>query len=169
MVCAGHSPRLMANDAEEKQPSVPPQADKPDGPSAPPSHRRSTSRKSRLEPERLPPKSRLPQPRGRNSPRPFQLRRPRNRAPPRYPALLRARWRVRPNRPPRQAACSTTTKEGPVALDNDLVKRYKEKFGTAILEAWMDRKQAILVVARELLAEIALYSRDDEKFDWLAT
>jgi NADH-quinone oxidoreductase subunit C len=59
-------------------------------------------------------------------------------------------------------------KEGPVALDNDLVKRYKEKFGPAILEAWTDRKQAILVVARELLAEIAVYSRDDEKFDWLS-
>ena len=59
-------------------------------------------------------------------------------------------------------------KEGPVPLDNDLVKRYKEKFGPAILEAWTDRKQAILVVARELLAEIAIYSRDDEKFDWLA-
>jgi NADH-quinone oxidoreductase subunit C len=59
-------------------------------------------------------------------------------------------------------------KEGPVALDNDLVKRYKEKFGAAILEAWTDRKQSILVVARELLAEIAVYSRDDEKFDWLS-
>src|SRR5579864_871881 len=59
-------------------------------------------------------------------------------------------------------------KEGPVPLDNDLVKRYKEKFGPAILEAWTDRKQAILVVARELLAEIAIYSRDDEKFDWLS-
>jgi NADH-quinone oxidoreductase subunit C len=59
-------------------------------------------------------------------------------------------------------------KEGPVPIDNDLVKRYKEKFGPAILEAWTDRKQAILVVARELLAEVAIYSRDDEKFDWLA-
>lgn len=67
--------------------------------------------------------------------------------------------------PPRPSA---PPKEGPVALDNDLVKRYKEKFGPAILEAWVDRKQAILVVARELLAEIALYSRDDEKFDWLS-
>jgi NADH-quinone oxidoreductase subunit C len=67
--------------------------------------------------------------------------------------------------PPRPAA---PPKEGPVALDNDLVKRYKEKFGPAILEAWTDRKQAILVVARELLAEIALYSRDTEKFEWLS-
>jgi NADH-quinone oxidoreductase subunit C len=67
--------------------------------------------------------------------------------------------------PPRPPA---PPKEGPVALDNELVKRYKEKFGPAILEAWVDRKQAILVVARELLAEIALHSRDVEKFDWLA-
>ncbi len=73
--------------------------------------------------------------------------------------------------PPRRSAPrrrSAPPKEGPVALDNDLVKRYKEKFGPAILEAWTDRKQAILVVARELLAEIAIYSRDDEKFDWLS-
>ncbi|MBZ5660589.1 MAG: NADH-quinone oxidoreductase subunit C [Acidobacteriia bacterium] len=70
--------------------------------------------------------------------------------------------------PPRPPAAPAPPKEGPVALDNDLVKRYKEKFGPAILEAWVDRKQAILVVARELLAEIAVYSRDDEKFDWLS-
>jgi len=67
--------------------------------------------------------------------------------------------------PPRPPA---PPKEGPVALDNELVKRYKEKFGPGILEAWTDRKQAILVVARELLAEIALHSRDGEKFDWLS-
>ncbi len=59
-------------------------------------------------------------------------------------------------------------KEGPVALDNDLVNRYKGKFGEAIREAWIDRKQAILVIARERLVEIATYSRDDEKFDWLS-
>lgn len=70
-----------------------------------------------------------------------------------------------PAAPPRPPA---PPKEGPVALDNDLVKRYKERFGPAILEAWVDRKQAILVVARELLVEIAAYSRDDEKFDWLS-
>jgi NADH-quinone oxidoreductase subunit C len=49
--------------------------------------------------------------------------------------------------PPRPPA---PPKEGPVALDNELVKRYKEKFGPA------------------LLAEIALHSRDVEKFDWLS-
>jgi len=67
--------------------------------------------------------------------------------------------------PPKPPAPS---KEGPVPLDNDLVKRYKERFGDAIREAWIDRKQAILVVARERLVELATYSRDDEKFDWLS-
>src|SRR5580658_659907 len=75
---------------------------------------------------------------------------------------------AKPPAPPRPPAPPAAPKEGPVALDNDLVKRYKEKFGPAILEVWTDRKQAILVVARELLAEIAIYSRDDEKFDWLS-
>jgi NADH-quinone oxidoreductase subunit C len=67
--------------------------------------------------------------------------------------------------PPRPPA---PPKEGPVALDNELVKRYKAKFGEAVREAWTDRKQAILVVAREQLVEIATYSRDDEKFGWLS-
>jgi len=84
--------------------------------------------------------------------------------PPAPPAAPAAKPPAAPA-PPRPPA---PPKEGPVALDNDLVKRYKEKFGPAILEAWTDRKQAILVVARELLAEIAIYSRDDEKFDWLS-
>jgi NADH-quinone oxidoreductase subunit C len=85
-------------------------------------------------------------------------------APPAPPAAPAAKppAAAAPPRPP------APPKEGPVALDNDLVKRYKEKFGPAILEAWTDRKQAILVVARELLAEIAMYSRDDEKFEWLS-
>lgn len=84
--------------------------------------------------------------------------------PPAAPGAPAAKPQAQPAAPRPPAA----PKEGPVALDNDLVKRYKEKFGPAILEAWTDRKQAILVVARELLAEIAVYSRDDEKFDWLS-
>jgi NADH-quinone oxidoreductase subunit C len=58
-------------------------------------------------------------------------------------------------------------KEGPVALDNELVKRFKARFGDKIREAWTDRKQAILVVDRASLAEIAVYCRDDESFDYL--
>lgn len=53
-------------------------------------------------------------------------------------------------------------------LNNELVQRYKARFGEAIREAWIDRKQAILVVAPEQLLEIAQFSRDDEKFDMLS-
>jgi NADH-quinone oxidoreductase subunit C len=47
------------------------------------------------------------------------------------------------------------------------VQRYKARFGEAVREAWIDRKQAILVVGREQLLEIARYTRDEEQFDML--
>ena len=53
-------------------------------------------------------------------------------------------------------------------LDNELVARYRAKFGAAIVEAMEDRKQAIITVERARLAEIALYTRDEEKFDMLS-
>jgi NADH-quinone oxidoreductase subunit C len=56
----------------------------------------------------------------------------------------------------------------PVPLDNDLVKRYKARFGEAIREAWEDRKQAILVVHGARLEQIAEYTRDVEKFTLLS-
>jgi NADH-quinone oxidoreductase subunit C len=55
----------------------------------------------------------------------------------------------------------------PVPLDNNLVKRYKARFGEALVEAWLDRQQAILVVQLRRLLEIAQYSRDEEQFDLL--
>ena len=57
---------------------------------------------------------------------------------------------------------------GPAPLDNELVKRYRARFGAAIREAVEDRKQAILVVDRERLREIALYTRDEEKYALLS-
>jgi NADH-quinone oxidoreductase subunit C len=57
---------------------------------------------------------------------------------------------------------------GPTPLDNDLVKRYRERFGEAILEATEDRKQAILVVEAARLDEIALYTFSEERFDLLS-
>jgi len=57
---------------------------------------------------------------------------------------------------------------GPAPLDNDLVKRYRARFGEALREAVEDRKQAILVVERERLGEIARYTRDEEQFDLLS-
>jgi NADH-quinone oxidoreductase subunit C len=53
-------------------------------------------------------------------------------------------------------------------LDNDLVKRFRAKFGAALVEAIEDRKQAILTVDRVRLVEISLYLRDEEKFDMLS-
>ncbi len=128
----------MANDPEEKQPS----ASSPSEPSAPKTPAAGGESASKPPAPPAAPAAKPPAVPGAPAAKP-----PAAAAPPRPPA------------PP---------KEGPVALDNDLVKRYKEKFGPAILEAWTDRKQAILVVARELLGEIAIYSRDAEKFDWLS-
>ena len=129
----------MANDPEEKQPS----ASSPTEPSAQKTPAAGGEPASKPPAPPAPPAAKPPSAPGA----PAAAKPPAAAVPPRPPA------------PP---------KEGPVALDNDLVKRYKEKFGPAILEAWTDRKQAILVVGRELLGEIALYSRDDEKFDWLS-
>lgn len=44
----------------------------------------------------------------------------------------------------------------------------KERFGDAIREAWLDRKQAILVIAANDLLEIARHCRDDESFNMLS-
>jgi NADH-quinone oxidoreductase subunit C len=129
----------MANDPEEKQPS----ASSPTEPSAPKTPAAGGEPASKSPAPPAPPAAKPP-------------------AAPGAPAAAKPPAAAVPPRPP------APPKEGPVALDNDLVKRYKDKFGPAILEAWTDRKQAILVVARELLAEIAVYSRDDEKFDWLS-
>ena len=53
-------------------------------------------------------------------------------------------------------------------LENELVARMRAKFGSALLEAIEDRKQAILTVECAQLAEIAMYLRDEEKFDLLS-
>jgi len=54
-----------------------------------------------------------------------------------------------------------------VPLDNELVRRYRARFGAAILDAIEDRKQPYLVIDAAQLSEIAGYSRDEEKFDLL--
>jgi NADH-quinone oxidoreductase subunit C len=54
-----------------------------------------------------------------------------------------------------------------VPIDNELTRRYREKFGAAILDALEDRKQPYLVIDAAQLVEIARYSRDEEKFDLL--
>src|SRR2546427_8478135 len=75
-----------------------------------------------------------------------------------------------PGAPPKAAAPAPP--KPPVSLqtplNNELVTRIRGKFGAALLEAIEDRKQAILTVERGQLAEIALYLRDEEKFNLLA-
>jgi NADH-quinone oxidoreductase subunit C len=75
-----------------------------------------------------------------------------------------------PAAPPKPAAPAAP--KPPVVLqtplENEMVSRFRAKFGAAILEAMEDRKQAILTVDRARLAEIALYTRDDEKFEMLS-
>jgi NADH-quinone oxidoreductase subunit C len=85
---------------------------------------------------------------------------------PAAPAAAPAKPAV-PAAPAKPPAATPPPKEGPVALDNELVKRFQARFGGKILEAWTDRKQAILVVDRASLKEIAMYCRDDEGFDYL--
>ncbi len=52
-------------------------------------------------------------------------------------------------------------------LDNELSRRYRARFGAAILDAIEDRKQHYLVIDAAQLSEIARYSREEEKFDLL--
>lgn len=70
--------------------------------------------------------------------------------------------------PPRPPVPPKEAPPKPEPLDNPLVQRFKKKFGAAIREAWIDRKQAILIVDAAQLEEIALYARDEEKFNYLA-
>lgn len=55
----------------------------------------------------------------------------------------------------------------PEPLDNELVQRLKARFGAAIREATLDRKQAIVLVVVARLRDISEYCRDEEKFNFL--
>jgi NADH-quinone oxidoreductase subunit C len=69
--------------------------------------------------------------------------------------------------PPKPAAPAKEAPPKPVPLDNELVQRLRARFGEAIREAMLDRKQAIVLVQAARLREVARYCRDDEKFDML--
>lgn len=72
--------------------------------------------------------------------------------------------------PPKPAA--PTPPKPPVQLqtplNNELVERVRAKFGSVLVEAIEDRKQAILTVECAKLAEVAQYLRDEEKFNLLS-
>ena len=161
----------MTNDPEEKQPPRPPQAEKPAETSARPPASASGGTPPGGAPGKpatpsapAPPakpaaagQASLPASSSANPPAPSSA--PGGPAKPAPPAA--------PPKPPGPPPPPKEAPPKPAPLDNDLVKRYKARFGSAIQEAWLDRKQAILVVAVDRLREIARYSRDDEDFGYL--
>ena len=70
---------------------------------------------------------------------------------------------AKPPAPPPKPPVSLQT-----PLNNELVTRLRGKFGAGIVDTIEDRKQAIITVDRERSGEIALYLRDEEKFDMLS-
>jgi NADH-quinone oxidoreductase subunit C len=85
---------------------------------------------------------------------------------PAKPATPTAPAAATPAKPP-AAAPPKETPPKPVPLDNELVQRLKARFGDAIREASLDRKQAIVLIACEQLREVSGYCGDNEKFDML--
>jgi NADH-quinone oxidoreductase subunit C len=140
----------MTNDSEEKQPPRPPQAEKPAESPVTPSVPTAASGAGGTPPGE-PPKPAAP----------AAPAKPAAAVPPKPAAPAAPAKPAGPPPPPKEAPPK------PVPLENELVKRYKSRFGGAILETWLDRKQAILVVAADRLLEIAQYSRDEERFDLL--
>ena len=92
-------------------------------------------------------------------------------APPTSPAQPTPSKNAAPPAPPGAAKPTPPPPKAPppvqVALENDLTRRYRHRFGAAILDALEDRKQPYLVIDFAQLADIARYSRDEEKFDLL--
>ncbi len=73
-------------------------------------------------------------------------------------------------KPARRVPGSAPTREAPPApapFDSELVQRLRGKFGDAIGEATIDRKQVIVIVEPSRVREIALACRDEEKFEML--
>jgi NADH-quinone oxidoreductase subunit C len=142
----------MTNDSEEKQPPRPVEAEKPAGtpaPSASPSASGGT------------PSGETPGKPAAPSASVAAAQPPAVTTPPKPAAPAAPAKPPGPPPPPKEAPPK------PAPLDNDLVKRYKARFGSVVVEALLDRKQAILVIAADRLLEIARYSRDEEHFDLL--
>src|SRR5580704_14225772 len=139
----------MTNDSEEKQPPRPAEAEKPSATPAAPSA--SPSASGGTPPGETPAKPAVPSAPAIPS-APAAAAKPPAAAVPPKPAAPAAAKPAGPPPPPKEPAIK------PMPLDNELVKRYKSRFSGGIVEAWLDRKQAILVVAAEQLLEIARYS-----------
>jgi NADH-quinone oxidoreductase subunit C len=108
----------------------------------------------------------------KQKPAPPQADQPSSATPPSAPAGEAAAKPPAPAAPKPPAAAAPpkpppTPALKPEPLESELTARYRSRFTGAILETWIDRKQSILVVAPEQFLEIAQYTRDHEKFDYL--
>jgi len=63
--------------------------------------------------------------------------------------------------PPSPAVKAAVSASLQVPLGNELSRRYRERFGAAILDALEDRKQSILILDAAQLLKIARYSRGE--------
>jgi len=109
-----------------------------------------------------PPEGGETKPAGSASVEPAKPAAPAAPAPPAAPAAAKPAAAA-PPKPP----APPPKKEERTPLDNDLVKRFRARFGEAVREAWLDRKQAILVVDAAKLRPVCEFARDSEKFDML--
>src|SRR5712692_1997849 len=174
----------MANDPEDKQPPAPPAGQKPAAPApAEPSEQpvppdlewqlrtHPVVPKKPAPPE--PPKKEAP-PAAAATPVPpagAAEEKPAGPAPPPIavpPKPAPPAGATPPAAAPPKPAAPVAPPPKPEPLENELVARFKARFGEAIREAWTDRKQAILLVERGRLLEIAQYVREEEKFDLLS-
>ena len=75
---------------------------------------------------------------------------------------------AKPATPPGKPAAPAKPKgPGPEPLENELIRRLRARYGDAIGDCTLDRKQAILVVAAARLPDVCHYLRDEERFDFL--
>jgi len=65
------------------------------------------------------------------------------------------------------AAPAKAKPPAPEPLENELTRRLRARFGDAMGETTIDRKQAIVVVNPGRLLDVCGYLRDEEKFDFL--
>jgi NADH-quinone oxidoreductase subunit C len=137
----------MPNEPDDKQPPVNAPGDKPAADSATPAAKPPAPPAAAAPPKPPAPAGAGPTP---PAAKPATLGAPAAAAPPKPPA------------PPKEAPPK------PEPLDNDLVKRYKTRFGEGIREAWIDRKQSILIVDAAQYEEVARFTRDVEQFNLLA-
>ncbi len=56
---------------------------------------------------------------------------------------------------------------GPEPLDTEQVRRLRARFGDAIGEAYLDRQQAVVIVACNRLLEVCDYLKTEERFNFL--